>query len=99
MKRWIMVVPLAVFLLVAVFLYKGLFLKPDELPSAMIGKPFPVFSLASTQGDRTLTQADLQAPGTGQRVGHLVPVVQGRAPVPEPAGTAGGGDPWGQLQG
>ena len=29
MKRWIMVVPLAVFLLVAVFLYKGLFLKPD----------------------------------------------------------------------
>ena len=60
MKRWIMVVPLAVFLLVAVFLYKGLFLKPDELPSAMIGKPFPVFSLASTQGDRTLTQADLQ---------------------------------------
>ena len=60
MKRWIMVVPLAVFLLVAVFLYKGLFLKPDELPSAMIGKPFPAFSLASTQGDRTLTQADLQ---------------------------------------
>ncbi len=60
MKRWLMVVPLAVFLLVAVFLYKGLFLKPDELPSAMIGKPFPVFSLASTQGDRTLTQADLQ---------------------------------------
>lgn len=36
--------PLAVFLLVAVFLYKGLFLKPDELPSAMIGKPFPAFS-------------------------------------------------------
>ncbi|MBF8775831.1 DsbE family thiol:disulfide interchange protein [Pseudomonas fulva] len=60
MKRGLMVVPLAVFLLVAVFLYKGLFLKPDELPSAMIGKPFPVFSLASTQGDRTLTQADLQ---------------------------------------
>lgn len=60
MKRGLMVVPLAVFLLVAVFLYKGLFLKHDELPSAMIGKPFPVFSLASTQGDRTLTQADLQ---------------------------------------
>ena len=59
MKRWIMVVPLAVFLLVAVFLYKGLFLKPDELPSAMIGKPFPAFALASVQGDRNLTQADL----------------------------------------
>ena len=59
MKRWIMVVPLAVFLLVAVFLYKGLFLKPDALPSAMIGKPFPAFSLASVPGDRKLTQADL----------------------------------------
>ena len=59
MKRWVMVVPLAVFLLVAVFLYKGLFLKPDELPSAMIGKPFPAFSLGTVQGDRTLTQADL----------------------------------------
>ncbi len=83
MKRWIMVVPLAVFLLVAVFLYKGLFLKPDELPSAMIGKPFPAFSLASTQGDRTLTPGRLAGPpGAGQRVGHLVPVVQGRAPLP-----------------
>jgi hypothetical protein len=59
MKRWVMVVPLAVFLLVAVFLYKGLFLKPDELPSAMIGKPFPAFSLGTVQGDRTLTQAEI----------------------------------------
>ena len=59
MKRWIMVLPLALFLLVAVFLYRGLYLDPSELPSAMIGKPFPRFSLASVQGDRTLTQADL----------------------------------------
>ncbi|MGE7992020.1 DsbE family thiol:disulfide interchange protein [Pseudomonas sp. NPDC089554] len=60
MKRWIMVLPLAVFLLMALFLYKGLFLKPDELPSAMIGKPFPAFSLPEVQeGGRTLTQADL----------------------------------------
>ncbi|PWB30096.1 DsbE family thiol:disulfide interchange protein [Pseudomonas sp. SDI] len=60
MKRWIMVLPLAVFLLVAVFLYRGLYLDPAELPSAMIGKPFPSFSLPSVQGDRTLTQADLE---------------------------------------
>ncbi|WP_028694500.1 DsbE family thiol:disulfide interchange protein [Pseudomonas cremoricolorata] len=59
MKRWMMVLPLAVFLLLAVFLYKGLFLKPDELPSAMIGKPFPSFSLQSVQGERTLTERDL----------------------------------------
>ncbi|MGH8463617.1 MAG: DsbE family thiol:disulfide interchange protein [Pseudomonas sp.] len=59
MKRWIMVLPLAVFLLVAVFLYRGLFLDPTELPSAMIGKPFPAFSLKSVQDGKTLTQADL----------------------------------------
>ncbi|MBH3427715.1 DsbE family thiol:disulfide interchange protein [Pseudomonas alkylphenolica] len=59
MKRWIMVLPLAVFLLVAVFLYRGLFLDPTELPSAMIGKPFPAFTLKSVQDGKTLTQADL----------------------------------------
>ena len=59
MKRWLMIAPLAVFLLVAVFLYRGLYLDPTELPSAMIGKPLPEFSLPNVQGDRTLTQADL----------------------------------------
>ncbi|MDD2061397.1 DsbE family thiol:disulfide interchange protein [Pseudomonas sp. GD03860] len=59
MKRWIMVLPLAVFLLVAVFLYRGLFLDPTELPSAMIGKPFPAFALTSVQDGKPLTQADL----------------------------------------
>ena len=59
MKRWIMVLPLAAFLLVAVFLYRGLYLDPAELPSAMIGKPFPHFSLPAVEGENTLTQADL----------------------------------------
>ena len=36
MKRWLMVLPLAAFLVVAVFLYRGLYLDPAELPSAMI---------------------------------------------------------------
>jgi len=59
MKRWLMVLPLAAFLVVAVFLYRGLYLDPAELPSAMIGKQFPAFSLPTVQGDKTLTQADL----------------------------------------
>ena len=59
MKRWLMVLPLAAFLVVAVFLYRGLYLDPAELPSAMIGKPFPAFSLPNVQGDRTLNQSDL----------------------------------------
>ncbi|MFJ2694553.1 DsbE family thiol:disulfide interchange protein, partial [Pseudomonas sp. NPDC087336] len=58
MKRWLMLLPLAIFLVVAVFLYRGLYLDPAELPSAMIGKPFPEFSLPAVQGDKTLTRAD-----------------------------------------
>lgn len=60
MRRWVMVLPLAVFLLVALFLYRGLYLDPAELPSAMIGKSFPAFSLPNVQGDRTLSEADLK---------------------------------------
>lgn len=60
MKRLILLLPLLVFLGVAVFLYRGLFLDPSELPSALIGKPFPAFALPSvTEPGKTLTQADL----------------------------------------
>ena len=67
MKRWQMAMPLVLFLLGAVFLYRGLYLDPSELPSALIGKPFPAFSLPTVQGDKTLTQADL--PGRRRPVG------------------------------
>ena len=59
MRRWLMLIPLGLFLTMAVFLYKGLYMDPTELPSTMIGKPFPAFSLPSVEGDKTLTQADL----------------------------------------
>ncbi|OUM08281.1 thiol:disulfide interchange protein [Pseudomonas syringae] len=59
MRRWVMVVPLALFLGVAAFLYRGLYLDPAELPSALIGKPFPEFTLQAVQGERVLTRADL----------------------------------------
>ena len=60
MKRLILLLPLAIFLGVALFLYRGLFLNPSELPSALIGKPFPAFSLPAVQGDKTLSVADLR---------------------------------------
>ncbi|MGH8434025.1 MAG: DsbE family thiol:disulfide interchange protein [Pseudomonas sp.] len=59
MKRTILLLPLAVFLIGALFLYRGLFLDPSELPSALIGKPVPAFSLPSVEGEKPLTQADL----------------------------------------
>ncbi|MEE4464980.1 redoxin family protein, partial [Azotobacter chroococcum] len=61
MKRAIFLLPLVLFLGIAAFLYRGLFLDPAELPSALIGKPFPPFSLpAVEQPERTLGVADLQ---------------------------------------
>ncbi|WP_341523238.1 DsbE family thiol:disulfide interchange protein [Pseudomonas sp. G.S.17] len=59
MKRWILLLPLAIFLAVAVFLYRGLYLDPAELPSALINKPFPEFSLPQVQGDKVLTRGDV----------------------------------------
>ncbi|MFC0711142.1 DsbE family thiol:disulfide interchange protein [Azorhizophilus paspali] len=61
MKRAILLVPLALFLGVVAFLYRGLFLDPAELPSALIGKPFPAFSLPAVQEPgRTLTVDDFK---------------------------------------
>jgi len=60
-RRALLLLPLAIFLVVAVFLYRGLFLKPAELPSALIGKPFPAFSLPSVdEPGKTITTADLK---------------------------------------
>ncbi|WP_028239448.1 DsbE family thiol:disulfide interchange protein [Stutzerimonas azotifigens] len=61
MRRVLLLLPLVIFLGVAVFLYRGLFLDPSELPSALIGKPFPAFSLPSVQaGEPAITEADLK---------------------------------------
>lgn len=61
MKRVLLLLPLAVFLVVAVFLYRGLFLDPSELPSALIGKPVPAFSLPAVQdAQRLISEADLK---------------------------------------
>ena len=57
----LLLLPLLAFLAIAVFLYRGLFLDPSELPSALIGKPFPAFSLPSLDDpERTLSEADIK---------------------------------------
>ncbi len=63
MKRLILLLPLALFLGVAVFLYRGLFLNPQELPSALIDKPVPAFSLPDLKDEqRLITEKDLKGP-------------------------------------
>ena len=60
-SRLTALVPLAVFLVMGVFLAVGLTLNPREVPSPLIGKPVPEFSLPPVQG-RTLglSSADLK---------------------------------------
>lgn len=63
MKRLILLLPLALFLAMAVFLYRGLFLNPQELPSALIDKPLPAFSLPDLKNEqRLITEKDLKGP-------------------------------------
>lgn len=63
MRRLMLLLPLGVFLLLALFLYRGLFLDPTELPSALIGKPLPAFSLPSVEDpQKKLSQADFKGP-------------------------------------
>lgn len=61
MNRASLFVPLAVFLLVIGFGYAGFSLNdPKELPSALLGKPFPEFSATLLhEPERTVTRADL----------------------------------------
>ncbi len=53
--------PLAVFVVVGLFLYRGLSLDPGQIPSTLIDKPVPAFRLDPVQG-RTLglSSADLR---------------------------------------
>ena len=45
MNKLAVFVPLALFLVLSVFLFKGLDRDPTELPSALVGEPFPEFFL------------------------------------------------------
>lgn len=59
MSRWLLFIPLVLFIILGVFLWKGLSIDPRELPSARINKPFPPFKIASLKHpDKILTNAD-----------------------------------------
>lgn len=54
MRRLVLLIPLVLFLGLAVFLYRGLYLNPESLPSALIGKNFPAFNLPSVEDDQRM---------------------------------------------
>jgi cytochrome c biogenesis protein CcmG/thiol:disulfide interchange protein DsbE len=54
-------IPLVVFAVLVGFLFVGLFLNPREVPSPLIGKPAPAFTLNQLhKPDRTLATADMK---------------------------------------
>ena len=58
MKRWL---PLGVFLVLIGFFSKGLFLNPREVPSPLIGRPAPGFSLPVVgDAQRAFSPADMK---------------------------------------
>ena len=60
-RRLLLLLPLAGFLVLAGFLYKGLFLDPRDIGSTMIGKPLPAFSLPSLEDPaRSLSAEDFK---------------------------------------
>ena len=61
MKRVLLFLPLVLFLAMGFFLYRGLYLNPQEMPSALEGKPVPSFRLLTVKDqNRVVTNADLK---------------------------------------
>lgn len=62
MGKVIRFLPLVVFIALGVVLYRGLFLSPQELPSALVGKPVPDFSLTALKdANMTVNEQSLGA--------------------------------------
>lgn len=58
---WRYGVPLAIFLVIGAFFYRGLSLNPNYVPSPLVGKPTPVFSLPSvTDPDQLVSSENLK---------------------------------------
>jgi len=61
MRRWLYLLPVAVFVLMAAGFYVGLNRDPDVLPSPLIDEPAPQFDLPPLPGkDKGLSTADLK---------------------------------------
>jgi cytochrome c biogenesis protein CcmG/thiol:disulfide interchange protein DsbE len=51
--------PLLAFTVLSMFLFRGLWLDPREMPSALVGRPVPAFSLPGLGEQRQVSEADL----------------------------------------
>jgi cytochrome c biogenesis protein CcmG, thiol:disulfide interchange protein DsbE len=60
-RAWQFFLPLIVFFTLVWFFYKGLFLNPREVPSALIGQPVPSFSLPQLHSpEKSFSPSEMQ---------------------------------------
>lgn len=60
MSKMIRFLPLVLVIVLGFFLYRGLSLNPNEMPSALVGKTMPDFSLSTVANpEQVVTKADL----------------------------------------
>lgn len=60
MKRWALFIPFGIFVLLGFMLYRGLFLDPRDIPSALVDKNFPEFNLPTLVSNQAKTVADIK---------------------------------------
>ncbi len=58
-RRLLLCLPLLAFLVLTGFLFRGLHRDPQALPSALVGQPFPAFSLPGVKDDQLFSRQDL----------------------------------------
>jgi cytochrome c biogenesis protein CcmG/thiol:disulfide interchange protein DsbE len=66
MQRLTLFIPFAIFVLLGFFLWRGLYLDPKDIPSALVDKNFPNFELPALGNGEIKTVSDLK--GTVQLV-------------------------------
>lgn len=59
MKRIILFIPLLIFVAIGGLFYGSLGKNPEEMPSALIGKPLPEFALTELESNTPITNKDL----------------------------------------
>ena len=64
MKRLKLFLPLIVFAILAAFLMRGLKLDPSSMPSALLDKPWPVFSLSTLESAEVVSEKNLRGQKT-----------------------------------
>jgi len=60
MKKLVYFLPIILFVILGIFLFRGIQLDPSEMPSALIDKPLPTFLLPTLDGTKNISDLDVR---------------------------------------